>query len=92
MGKFLHIYIDRMPNVTRDQVEEKMNLAKDWFRYHDKVYIIYTTSDVDKWHARLGDLVKPDGSLFICRLDITDRNGWMKKNFWEWLKKPREDD
>jgi len=90
MGKFLHIFIDRKPGVTLEQVEQKLNLAVDWYRCHEKVYVIYTTSDVDKWLARLSDFVKPDGHLFICRLDVTDRNGWMKQSFWEWLKKPRK--
>jgi hypothetical protein len=32
-------------------------------------------------------LVEPAGTLFICKLDISERQGWMPKKFWEWLKK-----
>ncbi len=90
MGQFLHVFIDPKPEITREQIEARMNLAVDWFRYHRGVYILYTTSEVDKWYSRLEDFVKPNGSLFICKLDITVRNGWMSKTFWEWLTKTRE--
>ncbi len=89
MSDFLHIYIYPKKGVTREQVETKLNLAVDWFRYYANNYVVYTTSDVAKWQARLVDFVKPDGSLFICRLDSTKSQGWMTKDFWEWLQKKR---
>ena len=24
--------------------------------------------------------------LFVCRLEIQDRQGWLDKSFWEWIK------
>lgn len=89
MAEFLHIYITQKAGVTRDEVEKKLGLALDWFRYDNKVYVVYTTSDVDKWQERLIDLVKPSGHLFICRLDIKVRQRWMTKQFWNWLQKKR---
>lgn len=89
MGKFIHIYIKPKKDVTKEQIEAKLNLAVDWYRYDDNGYIVYTTSNIDKWQIRLIDLVKNDGRLFICELQIENRNGWMNKDFWEWLKKRR---
>jgi len=89
MAEFLHIYITQKAGVTRDEVEKKLSLALDWFRYDNKVYVVYTTSDVDKWQERLIDFIKPSGHLFICRLDIKARQGWMTKTFWNWLQKKR---
>ena len=57
----------------------------DWYRYDPNLYILHTTSDVDKWQERLFDFVKNDGKLFICELQIENRNGWMNKDFWNWL-------
>ena len=87
MAEHLHVYISPAKGATRDDVEKKLNLAVDWYRYARGAYIIYTTSSPDKWKARLIDLVKPDGRLFICKLDVGKRQGWMNKGFWEWLKK-----
>ena len=87
MAEYLHIYISPKEDVTREQVEKKLNLAIDWYRYARGVYVVYTTSSVDKWKERLIELVKPKGRLLILRLDIGKRQGWMNKDFWEWLKK-----
>jgi len=87
MGKFIHVYIKTTKEVTKSQLEVKLSLAVDWYRYDDNIYIIYTTSSIDKWQQRLLELVKTDGRLFICELQIENRNGWMNKAFWEWLKK-----
>lgn len=89
MGSFYHIYIKRKAGSTLEAVEAKMNLATDWYRYGTNIYIVYTTSDANKWYGRLEPLVKPDGRVFICKLDTTSRQGWMHKDFWTWLKQER---
>jgi hypothetical protein len=86
MADFLHIYISPAEGVTIKQIEGKLDLALDWYRYATGLYIVHTTSGVDKWKARLIDLVKPRGRLLIVKLDISQRQGWMNKGFWEWLR------
>lgn len=85
-AEFFHIFIAPKAGVTQEQLEEKLSLAVDWLRYGDGLYVVYTTSDVDTWKRRLVDFVKPDGCLFICKLDIKQRQGWMMKDFWEGIK------
>ena len=87
MAAFLHVYISPHKNATQEDVEKKLSLAVDWYRYNKGVYVVYTTSSPTKWKARLVDFVKPDGHLFICTLDPSTRKGWMAKDFWEWIKK-----
>ena len=86
MANFYHVFIQPKKGVTSDQVEEKMNLSKDWFRCTPSVWILYSTSRIDKWQERLKPLVDPGGSLFLCRLDMSKRKGWMKREFWDWIK------
>ena len=86
MTEFYHVFINPKEGVTRSQIEEEMNLAIDWFRCTQNVWVLYTTSDADKWLTRLRPFVDPEGSLFICRLDISRRNGWMTKKFWSWIR------
>jgi len=90
MAEYLHIYISPKDGVTRAQMDKKLNLAIDWYRYARGLYVVYTTSSADKWKARLIDFVKPQGRLFICRMDASQRQGWMNKDFWDWLKKERK--
>ena len=89
MAAFLHVSISPHKNATQEDVEKKLNLAIDWYRYTKGGYVVYTTSSSAKWKARLINFVKPDGILFICKLDVSTRQGWMTKDFWEWLKKKR---
>lgn len=88
-AKFLHIYIRPSEGNSRDDVESKLNKALDWFRYHNHIYIVYSSASVDIWKSRLIDLAKTDGSLLICPLDVNDIRGWMNKEFWEWIRKDR---
>jgi len=91
MADFLHIFINPKPGVTRDHVEQKLDGGLDWIRYYDKVYVVYTSSTVDMWQERLRELVKPEGSLFICKLDVSVRQGWMTEEFWDWLNREKKD-
>lgn len=86
MSDLYHIYITPKTGVTREQVEEKLNLAVDWFRYHDRCYVVQTTSDENKWQTRLLPLVEPGGSLFVCKLEPSHYHGFIRKDFWEWFQ------
>lgn len=86
-AKFYMVYIDRKKNITFEDVEKKMNLANDWYRIKEDLWIVYSTSDPEKWYSRLSPLVKEGGNVFICRLDTSKRQGWMAKSFWEWLRR-----
>jgi hypothetical protein len=91
MESFLHIYLRARPGTSRAQIEAKLDLALDWVRYDNGLYVVYTTSDVDRWYQRLSPLVKPGGRVFICELDLENRQGWMSKGFWAWVRKYDEE-
>jgi hypothetical protein len=88
-GTFMHVYISPKEGITREQVEQKMNLGIDWYRYTNNLYIVYTTADIGKWQSRLQELVEPNGFMFICGFDMGSYNGWMQEDFWNWIKKAR---
>ncbi|WP_157864137.1 hypothetical protein [Gluconacetobacter diazotrophicus] len=89
MTGFFVVYLDRKPDVTADQIEEKMNKAIDWYKVDSKMWILYSSSSVEKLYARLSPLAKEGGNVFICELNIDNRQGWMSKSFWSWIKKER---
>ena len=86
---FFMIYIDRKKDITYEDVKEKMDRSLDWYRISDKQWIVYSSSDPETLYERLGPLVKETGNLFICQLEESNRQGWMPKDFWEWLRKAR---
>jgi len=83
-------YIKRRADVTFDDVKKKMDLAYDWFRIGETLWVLYSTSDTEKLYQRLAPLVKDSGSLFICKLDETERIGWMDKEFWKWMDRGKD--
>jgi hypothetical protein len=85
-GRFYVIYIDRDPDISYEELKSKMDLARDWYRITSRYWIVYSTSDAEKWYSRLKNFVGKTGNLFICRLDITERQGWMSGDFWKWLR------
>ncbi|MFA6151244.1 MAG: hypothetical protein WC716_07990 [Chitinophagaceae bacterium] len=88
-GKFYQIYLKPKEGIDEETITKKMNLSLDWFKYDKNNYIVWSTSDIAKWMTRLKPLAEPSGRLFICEIVSTNRNGWMNKDFWEWLKKER---
>ncbi len=86
---FYQIYLVPKEGVSSETVKKKIDLSLDWFKYDKAMWIVYSTSDVKRWQTRLKPLVEPTGNLFICEINPNNRNGWMSKKFWEWLKKER---
>ena len=86
VAEFYVVYVERLEGVSYDTLKERMNLCRSWYRLNEKMWIIYSTADVDKLYSRFSRLVKEDGSLFICKLDINTRQGWMNKRFWDWIR------
>lgn len=86
IAEFFMVYIECREGVSYDDLKTKMDLCRSWYRLNEKMWIIHTTSDVEKLYRRFSSLVKESGSLFICHLDIENRQGWMNKKFWDWLK------
>lgn len=90
MADLYHIFIKPKVGVTEDQVQKKMNLAVDWYKYSEYCWVVKTTSDAAKWQTRLKPLVEPNGTLLILKIDPTKRQGWIAKGFWEWLKNDKK--
>ena len=88
-GKFYHVYLMPKADTSYEQIEKKMNLALDWFKYDKNHWVIYSSATMDKLSARFKPLVEPTGRFFVCELNVSNRNGWMDKGFWAWLNKKR---
>lgn len=73
---------------TDSRVEDILNKATDWYRYADNCWLLYTGRDASKWYARLKPLVTAhNGNVLIIHVDPTDRQGWMPRELWQWLRK-----
>jgi hypothetical protein len=54
----------------------------------ESVWIIYV-SNVDLNASQITDVLHAhmtqEDTLFVCKIDGKDRNGWMAKSAWQWL-------
>jgi len=71
------------------EVESKLDLALDWFRYHPNCYLVYSDKDANEWHRLLRPVVTETGRLFIVRADVDDRAGWMDNTLWNWIARAK---
>ncbi|NSL89335.1 hypothetical protein ECE50_021010 [Chitinophaga sp. Mgbs1] len=84
---FLQLYIIPKEGVSRENIEATLNKGLDWIRYAPNNYVLFTSVTIKAWMGRLREHVEDGGTLFICKLDVTNRNGLMINEFWEWLQK-----
>jgi len=89
MNNFYCIHIIPKQGIPYFLIEKTFNQALDWLRITENFWIVYTNSNAATWQKRLLKHVQNGGELFICKLDVKDRQGWITKVVWEWLNRPR---
>ena len=89
-GQFLHVSFGWKDAPKIQDLVPVFNKAVDWARYAPNCWILWTTSSAEVWFERLKPHLGPHDHMFICRLDMTDRQGWLPKWVWDWLDKARE--
>jgi hypothetical protein len=90
MAKFLHIafsFKSGQTNVSR--IRTAIGSARDWYRYAPNCWIVYTTRTPEKWFEILKPKLSDDDHMFICELDVANRQGWLPEGAWSWLDKER---
>lgn len=88
--QFLHISFSWSGKTKIDELLPKFDLALDWVRYAPNCWIVYTTSNADKWYGRLSAYLGKGDHMLICRLDVSEKQGWLPSWIWDWLNNPDE--
>jgi len=79
------------PEIAFDEVEEKLNKAKDWLRYAPGCWLIHTSQSADAWYNRISDIVAAKGTLvLICETNLDERAGRLSPAAWKWMKNVRQ--
>jgi hypothetical protein len=89
---FLHVAFNFRGRVSpTEQIEVVLEKALDWIRYTPTCYIVYTTRDAEHWYSRLREVIDEKDHIFVVELNIENRQGWIPKAVWEWIRKDRTD-
>lgn len=92
MSQFLHIAFNwrsTLPTPTKTWEEKVFANALDWMRYAPNCWIVYTSSDTNKWMERIKPYLKNEDYVFISKIELANKQGWLPKWCWEWLDKKR---
>lgn len=60
----------------------------DWIHPLESTWIVYTNYDA----SEISNILRDKGQmeerdlLFVCKLQIEDRQGWLNKSVWRWIK------
>jgi hypothetical protein len=91
-GVFLHVGINFKggPQKT-EELKPLFDTALDWIRYAPNCWILWTTSDPETWYKYLKRELHEKDTFFICEINIKNRQGWLPKMVWEWIRQDRTD-
>ena len=71
----------------RDQIQETVEGALDWYRFAPHGWVLWTNRIPRKtWYKRIHPKITENTTFLICELNADSRQGWMQKDFWEWLE------
>jgi len=88
--QYLHISFDlKNDPVDLEKLKQRFNLGVDWIHYMPNCWIVKTTSSAQKWYDRLKPYIG-NNNIFICKIDLSERQGWLPKWVWEWIKKHKD--
>ncbi|MCZ7358136.1 MAG: hypothetical protein O8C66_09470 [Candidatus Methanoperedens sp.] len=86
-AQFLHISFNFNSDIDQKALKKKFDKALDWIQYLPNCWIVKTSRGAQKWYERLKPLLGPKDHIFICKLDLSERQGWLPKWIWEWIQK-----
>jgi hypothetical protein len=77
----------RTPGQNYDNLYKTIKSAPDCCHAMDSLWFISTNELVETWSERLKSRMDKNDYLFVVDISRQPRQGWMKKEVWEWLDK-----
>ena len=71
------------PGIRFEMIERRMqDVAHSWYRLTPTTWVVCSQRDANFWTERLKSL----GNVFISVLNLSQSEGWMSQQFWDWLR------
>lgn len=97
MRIFAVIYDLRQPDRKYIELYEAIKTTAgdgNWQHPMESFWVIalsdYGYRDANNLYEEFRKYVDENDSLFVVRIDQSDRQGWMPKSFWNWIKEKKE--
>lgn len=83
---FVLVSLETKSSARASEFEASLNKAIDWIQIKENTWLVWTTSDAQRWYRRLKPKLKDGERVFICGIQPDNRSGWMPKAFWEFVR------
>jgi len=88
--RLVHISIYFHRELDTEAIKKSFGKAIDWIHYMPNCWLVLTSSDPDRWYARLAPLLGDEDTLLICEIRAETVTGWIGKWIIEWIEKARD--
>ena len=75
----------RQPGRDYDELYETIKSAPSWCHAMDSLWFIRITESVDSWSNKLRNAMDGNDWLFVVDITGQSRQGWLKKDVWDWI-------
>ena len=75
----------RKPGRNYDDLYNTIKSAPSWAHAMDSLWFINTRESVNDWSTKLRGVIDENDWLFVVDITSQPRQGWMKKDIWDWL-------
>ncbi len=86
---FLITYDLKRPGQNYSDLYDAIKSEGDWQHPLESTWVVKTDNLVlaNTIYEHLRPCIDENDSLFIVEITAQDRQGWLAKSFWEWLKR-----
>lgn len=86
--KYYHISINLKTGIILKNSLIKRILEEhvNWIKYMPNCYIVVSDDSIDTIYNKIKTLLDEGEHVFICELKLENRQGWLPKSVWNWIK------
>ncbi len=90
MHRFLLVAIGYSITAQPAALEPAMSvIADDWIRINANTWVLWSEKTIATCDEIVRGKIGASDHVFIVKIDLSERAGWMPKWMWDWLNKPR---
>lgn len=88
--RFLHVGIAYGSGLPRppEEFDVVFDKAFSWCRYSDTTWILWTNTSARVWTDRVRQHLRSGDHVLVVALDMSERQGWLPRWVWDWIRDP----
>lgn len=84
---YLVTYDLSQPRQNYDELYEAIKqCSTKWWHYLDSTWLIVTNMEIPECVERIHPVMDTDDKLLVIDVTNANRNGWLPKKAWDWIR------